>query len=506
MTNKKIVSFETLIKKTRELKHNNKSIVLCSGIFETLHIGHMRYLRQARSHGDIVIAAIISDKYIDRNKTLAFDENLRAEAVASLDWVDAVVINPFDTIHELISLVSPNVFVKGFETAVIEETSKKSSEQELTFLKNTGTKLIITKENEFTSSAQINRYFSNLPYEIKKYIELFKERHTFDELVHVIEDMKKLQVLVIGDMIIDEYQYCSAIGKSSKDPTLVLKYESRDVFVGGAGAVANHIADFAGRVDLVTILGEQNSHEKFIRSHLNKNIFPHFFHKPDAPTLIKRRFLDGYSTNKLFEVYIMDDSFLNGRQGKQLFDLVNLKLPEYDLVIVADFGHGTIDTKTKKLLSEKALFLSVNAQSNAGNRGFNSITKYPNAHYLTLAEHEIRLEMRDLSGKLFPMMSHIHNRMKCKKIIVTRGRNGCVVLDQNGEFLQIPSFAQKVVDRVGAGDALFGLTSLAAVQNIPGELLGFIGNTAGSLAVETMGNKKSIDKRTIMEYMNKLLT
>ena len=182
-------------------------------------------------------------------------------------------------------------------------------------------------------------------------------------------------------------------------------------------------------------------------------------------------------------------------------------MQEYDLVVAADFGHGTISMKMKRLLSQKAPFLAVNAQSNAGNRGFNNITKYPHANFVSIAEHEIRLEMRDLTGKIWPMMDILAKKMRCCRFIVTRGRKGCMIYDrEEGGFVQVPSFAQKVIDRVGAGDAFFALTSLAAVQDIPCEIIGFLGNVAGSLAVEIMGNQKFINKQTVTEYIEKLLS
>jgi bifunctional ADP-heptose synthase (sugar kinase/adenylyltransferase) len=254
------------------------------------------------------------------------------------------------------------------------------------------------------------------------------------------------------------------------------------------------------------VLGGIDSYEEFILSNLRSNIDPHYLFKPNAPTLIKKRFIDGYSTNKLFEVYVMDDSFLDTDQDRQFCNFLGEKLPEYDLVVVADFGHGTISPNMIDVIAQKAPFLAVNTQSNAGNRGFNTITKYPKADYVSLAEHEVRLEMRDPSGKLFPMIYKLAKAMRSRHFIVTRGKTGCMLTDQLGSLFQVPCFAENVVDRVGAGDAFFVLTSLFSVLNAPGELLGFIGNVAGSIAVGIMGNKKAIEKNSVAEYVRNLLS
>jgi bifunctional ADP-heptose synthase (sugar kinase/adenylyltransferase) len=316
--------------------------------------------------------------------------------------------------------------------------------------------------------------------------------------------MSDLKVLVIGDTILDEYQYCEAIGKSSKDPVLALKYQSHDLFAGGVLAVANHVANFAGSVQLATVIGEKDSYEDFIRSQLNPNIETQFIVQDNAPTLIKRRFIEGYSLNKLFEVYVMDSSGLSYSKNNQLCRWVQEHAQAYDLVIAADFGHGAINEELVETLTAYSPFLAINTQANAGNRGFHTISRYPRADYACIAEHEIRLETRTLNGDLKPLMDQIAGNLKCRQFVVTRGRNGALVRDAMGSFIEVPSFAQNIVDRVGAGDAFFAITSMAAVQSAPAEVVGFIGNAVGSLAVEIVGNKKSIDRRSTEKFISDL--
>ena len=497
----KIESFETICKRIETFKEEGKTVVLCYGLFHFLHIGHIRYLKQAKNHGDILMVSVLSDRYVHTDEDIQFDENLRAEAIASLGFVDAVVINPFERIIEFIEHVRPNIFFVGFESDRKGRADIQHLDKDIALLDKWGVERVVMQEDDFSSTLQINRYFSNLPDDIQKYLRLFKQRYDFENLIRILKAMKDLRVLVIGDMIIDDYHYCTAIGKSSKDPTLALKYESNDVFGGGVLAIANHVAGFSHAVDLITILGEKESYEDFIRLKLNDPITPYFYYKAGAPTLVKRRFLDGYSMNKLLEVYVMDESNLDEELEKEFHEFTRSRLPEYDLVIAADFGHGTINMNLKRLLAENAPFLAVNAQSNAGNRGFNNITKYPSADYISMAEHEIRLEMRDPAGQIRHMMNTLTHQLNCRIISVTRGRKGSMVSDNEDSFVQVPSFSQKVVDRVGAGDAYFAVSSMAAFLDVSCELVGFLGNVAGSLAVQMMGNKKNINRRMLTEQI-----
>ena len=504
MPKRKILSFDTLLRTIREIQKQGKKAVLCYGMFGVLHVGHIRYLKKAKEHGTLLIVVITPDHKEDPKSKERF-EDMRAEALAHLDWVDVVSIDIHGSFREMIKALTPDVYVKGFES-VGSGDQKGNEAHEDQLCRDLGIEYVVAKEDDFTSTDQINRYLSNFADDTYAYLDLFKQRYSIADFARLFEQIEKLKVLVIGDTIIDEYQFCSAIGKSSKDPALALKYQHSDIFAGGVLAVANHIANFVEQVDVVTVLGEKESYEEFILSKLKSNISPYYVFKPNAPTLVKRRFVDGYSMNKLFEIYIMDDSLLDEKQDMELCALFREKLPNYDLVVVSDFGHGTIRREMIDILARNARFLAVNTQSNAGNRGFNTITKYPKADYVSLAEHEIRLEMRDTAGRLFPMIHKLSQNMSSRHFVVTRGKKGCMLTDLHGSLIQVPGFPQSVVDRVGAGDAFFVMTSLCSVLDAPGELLGFIGNVVGSLAVSVMGNEKSIDKASVIEYIHQLLS
>jgi len=500
----KICEIDELKHRIRQYQHNGKKVVVCYGIFDVLHIGHIRYLKQAEQLGDVTMVVLVSDEFLLPQDKIEHNESIRAETLAHLDWIDSISINTFGDWETMIRELRPDVYARGFES--VQGTEHDAQSYLKALCKEIDVTYVVVREDTFSSTAQINRYIADFSKEVQEYIRLFKKRFFMDQVIEPLDRLEKLKVLLIGDTILDEYYFCSVIGKSSKDPTLALKFESRDLFGGGVLAVANHMANFVNRVDLVTVLGERDSQEDYIRSMLKPNVFPVFLYKQDAPTTIKRRFIDGYSTNKLFEIYIMDDSELNAKQSEDLDRILLEKLGKRDLVVIADYGHGALGRESISRLTKQAAYLAVNTQSNAGNRGFNTISKYRRADFATMAEHEIRLETRDLRGQLFPMMKKLAARLSCRQLIVTRGKKGCMLLDNLGGLIQVPSFAKTVVDRVGAGDAFFSVTALMNYLNIPEEILGFIGNVAGSLAVETMGNQKSIEKNRIKEFIFQLLS
>jgi len=502
----KIRKIDELAEILEKLRSRKKRIVCCHGVFDLLHIGHIRYFSQARQRGDILVVTITPDRYVDKGPDRpAFAEILRAEAVASLDCVDYVAINEWPTAEETLRRLRPDVYVKGSEYKDIssDRTGKIADEKKV--VDEIGAELAFTEDIVFSSTNLINRYLSSRPAEVDKYLKLFSQRHTLDDILKTVDRMRDLKVLVVGDIIIDEYQFCEAIGKSSKDPALVLKHESSDLFAGGVLAVANHIANFADSVSLVSVIGENEGHEEFIRSQLNGNISSRFFVQPCAPTIVKRRFVDGYSFNKLFEVYVMDDSGLPPEQDCEMCKCLQRRLEECDLVIAADFGHGAISRNAVQLLSKSQAFLAVNTQANAGNRGFHTITRYSRADYASIADHELKLETRNGGQTLREDMQDISETIGCHQFVVTLGRRGCAVYSRKGGFVKVPAFAGAVVDRVGAGDAFFAITSLASKLDVDNEVVGFLGNIAGSIAVEVIGNKKSIEKGNVEKYVTSLM-
>jgi len=502
----KILDLDKLAAVVSEARSQGQVVVHCHGVFDLLHIGHIRYFEQARRMGDMLIVTLTPDPYVDKGPHRpAFTHDLRAESIASLACVDYVAVNRWPTAEETLRLLRPDIYVKGseFKDTAGDMTGKIGREEKV--IHEIGARLAFTEDIVFSSSNLINTHMSLFPGEVKEYLQLFKSRYTLDHVLQAINRLKDLKVLVIGDTIIDTNVYCEAIGKSSKDPVLALRHQSEDSFAGGVLAVANHIANFAGQVELFSVLGTQNSRRDFVTSSLAANVTPHFFMHPGAPTIVKQRFLEGYSLAKLLEVYYMNQTEIPDETIRDLLGALRERLSEFDVVVVADYGHGMMAGPIRQLLCDGAKYLAVNTQANAGNRGFNTITRYSRVDFGCIAEHEMRLEMRDAEGELRPMVEKLAPKLHSKTLVVTRGKKGALIWNSDGEFVIVPAFAMKVVDRVGAGDAFLSVASLAAATGAPPEVVGLIGNVAGAQAVEIIGNKKALDKLKMQKTIVSML-
>jgi rfaE bifunctional protein nucleotidyltransferase chain/domain len=307
-TRDKIKSLEQLAKIIASVRAKNRKTVHCHGVFDLLHIGHIRHFEQAKRLGDTLVVTLTPDRYINKGPHHpAFTEDLRAEAIAALDCVDYVAINNWPNAVETIKLLKPDIYAKGSDYKDARKDYSGKIIDEEAAVKSVGGNIAFTEDIMFSSSSLINKYLTVFPREVREYLSKFSKQYSVEDVLQYLKNAQSLKVLVVGETIIDEYQYCTAIGKSSKEPVLAAQYLSTEKFAGGALAVANHLANFCNKVGILTMLGAKDPQEDFVRQKVSSNVDMMFLYKANSPTIVKRRFVESYLLQKLFEVYEMND-------------------------------------------------------------------------------------------------------------------------------------------------------------------------------------------------------
>jgi rfaE bifunctional protein kinase chain/domain/rfaE bifunctional protein nucleotidyltransferase chain/domain len=502
---RKTLSLESLAQEVADCQSRGQTVVHCHGVFDPLHIGHIRHFAAARKLGDVLVVTVTPDRFVNKGPHRpVFPEELRTEAVASLETVDFVAINAWPTAIETIHALRPSIYVKGSEFRGGKDLTGAIALEQAA-VESVGGRLEFTDDVTFSASHLVNRHLSVFPPETSAYLADFAVRYPSVDVLKYLDAARSLKVLVVGETIIDDYQYVEAIGKSSKEPTLVVRALSHERFAGGAAAVANHLAGFCDSLTLHTLLGAEHSEEAFLRSQLKPNVVPEFLYRESSPTIVKRRFVEQYFFSKLFEVYEINDTVPTAAESAAWTSSLAGRLAEFDMVIISDFGHGFLTPQLIELVCRESRFVAVNTQSNAGNLGYHVISNYPRADFVAIAENEMRLESRDRRGDLRPMIERVAGRLNCPRVVVTRGSRGCTAYRQGEGFVDVPAFATRVVDRIGAGDAFLSVTALCAVQDAPMEVLAFIGNVVGAEAVATVGNKQPIERTPLSRHIEHLL-
>lgn len=502
----KIVSPDELEKIVHQLKKSGKKIVHCHGVFDLLHPGHILHFEAAKKQGDVLVVTLTRDEHVGKGPGRpVFNQRLRAESIASLGCVDYVAVNLWPTAIETIKKIKPDVYAKGadYENAQDDLTGKITDEENA--VRSVGGRIHFTHEMSFSSTELLNRHYMVYPDQAQTFLEAFRGKHSVEQVIGNLKNLQDLKVLVIGDTIIDEYHYCAPMGKSPKESIVASKFLRSEAFAGGILACANHVSGFCSNVEVWTSIAKNDPREDFILDHLKPHIKPRLFNRDDAPTVVKRRYVWDPFLVKLFEVVFIDDRPMPAKPEAQVLAQLKKSISKFDLVIVADYGHGFMTPAIIEMITRKSKFLAVNVQTNSANTGYNTINKYHKADYVCIDEPEMRLAHQAKFGDMKDLVLKTAKRMKCSHVTVTRGHLGSLVYSKKEGFFETPIFSKEIVDRVGAGDAFLAITAPCAARNVPGDQIGFIGNTVGALAVRIVGNKTAVEPVPLFKFITALL-
>ncbi|MCQ8782837.1 PfkB family carbohydrate kinase [Mangrovibrevibacter kandeliae] len=508
-TNSKIVPIQSIGDVMDDLRRQGRRVVLCHGVFDLVHVGHIRHLKAAQRFGDVLVVSITADEHVNKGPDRpAFTSTLRAEFLASLEFVSYVTVVDAPSAAPAINAIKPAFYVKGGEYVDAKDdiTGKITAEREL--VEHAGGQLVFTDDITFSSSNLLNKHFAGRDEALDGYLSEQREAGLEKRVASLFERIGQMRIVVVGETIIDRYTYVAPMGKAAKENIIATLYKSEEEFAGGAVASANHLSAVCPNVELITMLGDPSlgeNYEDLVRDNLDPSITLTPIYRPGGPTVQKTRFVEPTYVRKLFEVYHMDDHPLEAEVQAEFHERLRASIRDADLVIVNDFGHGFISGATVSLLREEAKFLAINVQSNAGNIGYNLITKYPSADFVCIDAMEAWLAIQNKHADLADVVERrLPAIIDCPNIIVTHGRSGCFASTENGA-LRVPAFSKVVVDTVGAGDAFFVIAAPALAAGADCATAAFVGNVAGAISIGIVGHRRYLNKIEILRYVTTLL-
>jgi len=506
MNIKKIITLEEANSISKKFK-NTKKICLAHGVFDVLHVGHVRHFYQIKKNfpKSLLFVSITADKYVRKSLNRPyFNQRLRMQMLSALESIDYVVcVEDFSGIPAINS-IKPNIYFKGQDYKNSKDFTKKINLEKKAVEKFKG-QLKYTEDISFSSSNIINNYFSTLDDNAKNFLKNLKKEYSFNLIHKIVDEFKKPKILLIGESIIDKYIYVKPLNKTPKENLISNLVIDDNKFLGGVLAVANHIASFTNNLDLLTITGSDKETESLIKKNLKKNIKSHIFKLKNYKSINKIRFIDNsYTTRKLFELYQMKENFFSTDKDKKVLSFLKKKIKNYDLVIVNDFGHGLFNREIIDFLEKKSKKLHINVQTNSGNIPYNLVTKFKKADFVTIDHTEASLAVGSNSINILSMKERLKKLGKFSKIIITKGKGGAV-FTKSGKKFNAPIFNKEVVDTIGTGDAFFSLASLSTYTNDDQALASFLGNVAGGIKVSIIGHSKNIEKDIFLKNVETLL-
>ena len=186
----------------------------------------------------------------------------------------------------------------------------------------------------------------------------------------------------------------------------------------------------------------------------------------------------------------------------QISRYIENNLKKFDLIIVSDYGHGFISNRSAKKISKTKNFVALNAQVNASNIGYHTLQKYNQIDAMIINETELRHEMRNKNEEIKSLSNKLFKKINTKNLVVTRGKYGALLLNKKEKsILQSPAFANNIVDKVGAGDAMLSVISMLIKIGAPRDLSLLLGSFAGAFSVETIANSSTIKKAKLLRFI-----
>ncbi|MCW9034148.1 MAG: PfkB family carbohydrate kinase [Rhodospirillales bacterium] len=483
----KIVTTDKLLEKIGSFPREKK-VIMCHGVFDVVHPGHVRHLAYAKSKADYLIASITCDRHISKGAYRPHvPEQLRAHNLAAFEMVDYIIIDANAKPLENIVLLKPNFFAKGFEYT--STGLPKSTQEEADVVEAYGGEMIFTPGDVVYSSTNLINL--ELPkIQIEKLLSLMRQTGVqFGDLRQGLEKLKGKRVHVVGDTIVDSYSRTNLIGGQTKTPTFSVLFQGRDDYIGGAGIVAQHLRAAGAEVIFSTVLGDDELKDFVIEGLEESGIDCRAIIDATRPTVNKNAFIAG--GYRLLKVDTLDNRIISDHIVETLSE--SIRSTECDAVVFSDFRHGIFNRVTVPQFTDaipKNTFRVADSQvaSRWGN-----ITDFQNFNLITPNEREARFALADQDSTIGMLAGKLVKDTGCETLMLKMGDRGvfCIRVpndDNEDDFFSIDSFASHVVDAVGAGDAMLAYSTLSMMATNSTIISAILGSMAAACECEYDGN------------------
>ena len=465
-----------------------KTVIMCHGVFDVVHPGHVRHLIYAKSKADILVASITADRHIDKGIYRPHvPQDLRAANLAAFEMVDYVVIDPNQEPLENLRIIQPDLFAKGYEYNASNIHPKTA--EEMALVEGYGGEMLFTPGDIVYSSTQlINLAPPAIKYE-KLMIVMERAGIGFDDLRGTLADMASRSVHVVGDTIVDSLTNCTMIGGQTKTPTISVLYEDRRDFVGGAGIVAKHLRAAGAHVVFSTVLGDDALKDFALEDLTDAGVDVRAQIDHTRPTTNKNAIVvGGY---RLLKIDTLDNRAVGDATLTALTqDVASVKS---DAIVFSDFRHGLFNRRTIGPLTAAIPAGRFRVADSQVASRWGNITEFKGFDLITPNEREARFALADQESSLRALASMLYDTADCGTLILKLGDRGvltCVNRDHTAldSFFTVDTFVDRLVDAVGAGDGLLAYATLAMMASGNAVVATILGSMAAACVCELDGN------------------
>lgn len=466
-----------------------RRVIMCHGVFDVVHPGHLRHLIYAKSKADILVASLTADVHISKGAFRPHvPQDLRALNLAAFEIVDYVIIDKEATPLKNLARIQPDFFAKGYEYNSNGGMSPKTQE-EADVLHSYGGELLFTPGDIVYSSS---RLIESAPpaLRVEKLLTFMDtERLTFQKLRETLPKFHGRRIHVLGDTIVDSYTQTTMIGGQTKTPTMSVLYEGRDDYIGGAAVVAEHLRAAGAEVSFSTVLGNDPLKDFVLDGLARCGVACKPTIDSSRPTTNKNAIVAG--GYRLLKVDTLDNRSISDDILAKLCR--ELASSEADAVVFSDFRHGVFNRRTiPRLIAALPPRVFKVADSQVASR-WGNITDFKGFDLITPNEREARFALGDQDSGIRPLASALYDAAQCRTLILKLGERGVLTCRSSDHesldsFVVVDSFVDHVVDAVGAGDALLAYATLSRMVTGSDAIATILGSMAAACECERDGN------------------
>jgi rfaE bifunctional protein kinase chain/domain len=465
-----------------------RKVIMCHGVFDVVHPGHLRHLLYAKSKADILVASLTADRHISKGHYRPHvPQDLRAVNLAAFETVDYVVIDAEPTPLKNLALIKPDFFAKGYEYTASGLPPK--TQEELDVVSSYGGEIMFTPGDYVFSSSQLIEA-SPPSLRIEKLMMLMETaRLTFGKLRQVLDKLGGRRVHVVGDTIVDTFTYTTMIGGQTKTPTISVLFEKKVDYIGGAGVVAEHLRAAGADVAFSTVLGEDALKDFVVEGLSKTGVECRPIIDKTRPTTNKNAIISG--GYRLLKLDTLDNRSISDDIVHTLSKAV--ATDKADAVVFSDFRHGMFNRRTIPTLTA-AIPPGIYkvADSQVASR-WGNITEFRSFDLITPNEREARFALGDQDSGVRPLAASLYDAAECKTLILKLGDKGVLTCRHNDHqaldsFFVVDSFVDRLADGVGAGDALLAYATLCMLASKCEYTATIIGTIAAACECEKDGN------------------
>jgi rfaE bifunctional protein kinase chain/domain len=476
-------SSEDALRELRGKVKPDQRIGFVSGNFNVVHPGHLRLLKFAADCCDFLVVGVLDHPEVHA----VVPADLRLENIRGIGVVD----------YAFLLREKPETFIAALRPATVVKGKEHEAElnPEKAIVESYGGHLLFSSGDVvFSSLDLLRREFSEVaPHALRKPTD-FPARHGFDagKIRNTLDRLSGLRVLVVGDLIVDEYIACDALGMSQEDPSIVVTPVLKERFVGGAGIVAGHASRLGVETRFVSIVGHDETADFAADRLRSYGVNATLLRDDSRPTTLKQRYRAGGRT--LLRVSHLKQHDIARDLQAEVLKTVETALPGADLVIFSDFNYGILPQALVEGISElaRARRVPMVADSQSSSQ-IGDISRYRGMLLLKPTEREARLALRDSNSGLVILAEKLRKRTDAENIVLTLGSEGLLIHAASEEASgwitdQLPAFNSAPKDTAGAGDSFLVLSSLALVTGADIWQSAYIGALAAACQVGRIGN------------------